>query len=195
MIKRLSTILPALAFVLPVHTALAQAPTPSKPQSQPPAQSKPQPAKPRQESESGVLYKSTMPDGKVIYGDAPMPGATKVEKSRPDTSKKGITAATPKEKEALRKLEAERAASASAAPAAGPRKDKITMDELDARLRQMEAEREKAKEPLPGERIGTASGGSRFTDAYWERQKRLDHSLDSVRKEIDKARAAAASAR
>jgi hypothetical protein len=38
-----------------------------------------------------------MPDGKVIYSDAPEKGAVKVEKSKPDTSKKGITAATPNE--------------------------------------------------------------------------------------------------
>ena len=72
--SRLTSMLPAVALALVSGAALAQ-----------------------------FLYKSTMPDGKVIYGDAPTPGAVKVEKTRPDTSKKGISAATPKETEALRR--------------------------------------------------------------------------------------------
>ena len=126
------------------------------------------------------LYKSTMPDGKVIYGDAPTPGAVKVEKTKPDTSSKGISGATPKEAEALRKMQTER-------NAAGGGTDRVA--DLQAAVKKLEAEREKAKEPLEGERIGNAGGGSRFTDAYWERQKRLDEGLDTMRKELDKARA------
>ncbi len=40
--------------------------------------------------EAQVLYKSTMPDGKVIFSDKPAPGAVKVEASRPDTSRQGV---------------------------------------------------------------------------------------------------------
>jgi hypothetical protein len=186
MINRILPILPALACALLAQAVHAQSP------SQPPAPSKSQsqpPAKPQQESQGGFLYKSTMPDGKVIYGDGPMPGAVKVEKTKPDTSKKGITAATPKEKEALRRMEAERASSGSAAGPQG-RTQAYSGADLEAKLREMEADREKAKEPLAGERIGTAGGGSRFTDAYWERQKRLDQGMESLRKEIEKARSA-----
>jgi len=126
------------------------------------------------------LYKSTMPDGKVIYGDQPTPGAVKVEKTKPDTSKKGITASTPRDAATLKKMQAENAARASSV-------DKTrTMEEM---LRKMEAAREAAKEPREGERIGTASGGSRFTDAYWERQKKLDEGIDTLKRDLEKARA------
>ena len=125
-----------------------------------------------------VLYKSTMPDGKVIYGDAPTPGAVKVEKTKPDTSKKGISAATPQEKDALRKLESDRPNPGGSNRAA----------ELEAALRKMEAEREKVREPLEGERIGTVSGGGRFTDSYWERQKKYEEGMESLRRELEKAR-------
>ena len=131
------------------------------------------------------LYKSTMPDGKVIYGDAPMKGAVKVEKTKPDTSKKGITASTPKEAEALKKMEAERSAGGATVTGTGMDRTR-TMEET---LRKLEASREKVKEPLEGERIGNAGGGSRFTDAYWERQKKYEQSLDALRQEVEKARA------
>jgi hypothetical protein len=205
MINRLSSILAALALALLARAAQAQWPAPPQPQPQP--QTKPQsqpPAKPRQESQGGFLYKSTMPDGKVIYGDAPEEGAVKVDKTRPDTSKKGITASTPKEAEALRRMEAERKARSSAVdpqpagsfgsqPAFGSQPGVpfgATEAQLETRLRELEADREKAKEPLPGERIGTAGGGSRFTDDYWERQKRLDQNLDAVRRELERSRSA-----
>jgi hypothetical protein len=126
------------------------------------------------------LYKSTMPDGKVVYGDSPAPGAVKVEKTRPDTSKTGVTGATQSETEALRNLQNERGGPA------GPDQGRIT--ELDAALRKMEAEREKAREPLEGERIGTAGGGGRFTDGYLERQKKYEDGMDSLRRELAKLR-------
>ena len=127
------------------------------------------------------LYKSTMPDGKVVYGDAPAPGAIKVEKSKADTSKQGISAATTSEAEALKKLQTERGTAAT-----GP--DRTA--ELEAALRKMEAEREQFREPREGERIGVAQKGqTRFTDGYLERQKKYDDDLEALRRELQKARA------
>ena len=37
-----------------------------------------------------TLYKSIMPDGRVVYGDKPVRGAAKVEESQADTSKSGL---------------------------------------------------------------------------------------------------------
>ena len=126
------------------------------------------------------LYKSTMPDGKVIYGDQPTPGAVKVEKTKPDTSKKGITAATPREAAALKRMEEER-------------KGRTVIGDrtraLEDSLKELEAGREAAREPLEGERLGTAGGKSRLSDSYWERQKKLDQAIDDMRHELEKARA------
>jgi len=129
------------------------------------------------------LYKNTMKDGKVIYGDAPIAGAVKVEKTKPDTSKKGITAATPKEMASAKKLDTERT---EAGPAYPPPN---RVADLEEALRKMEAGRERYKEPLEGERIGTASGGGRFTDSYWDRQKKYDQNIQTLRNEVAKARA------
>jgi hypothetical protein len=127
------------------------------------------------------LYKSTMPDGKVIYGDAPMKGAVKVEKTKPDTSKKGITAATPKEMAIAKQKDAERAS-------APPGTNRVA--DIQAALRKMEESREAVREPREGERIGTASGGSRFTDAYHARQKAYEGAIEKLRTELEQARSA-----
>src|SRR5690242_8170607 len=51
-----------------------------------------------------VNYKSTMPDGKVIYGDKPVPGAAKVDEIKP-TKTQGITPPSAKEAGVLSDLE------------------------------------------------------------------------------------------
>lgn len=125
------------------------------------------------------LYKSTMPDGKVIYGEKPAPGATKVETVTPPPPKTGTVVVTPEEKKRAEERAKKRAAEAAR-----------TESELEAARKQLkdaEAARDAGKEALPGERIGTAGGGSRLTDAYWERQKKLEEAVEAVRKRLDEA--------
>jgi hypothetical protein len=62
-----------------------------------------------QSAAAQTLYKSTMPDGSVVYGDKPAPDAAKVEETRPDIKKGGIGGATPREQEALKEMEKARA--------------------------------------------------------------------------------------
>ena len=49
-----------------------------------------------------TLYKSILPDGRIVYGDKPAPDAVKVEETRPDVSKGGIGGVTQREQEALK---------------------------------------------------------------------------------------------
>jgi len=127
-----------------------------------------------------VLYKSTMPDGKVIFGDKPAPGAAKVETLKPDTSKQGIVPPTEGEKAALQKLEADRRGREGAA-------DRLRAAEKA--LAAAEAARAAGKEPTESERIGTAGGASRLNDAYWQRQKNLDAAVEQARRDLEAARA------
>lgn len=127
-----------------------------------------------------VLYKSTMPDGKIVYGDKPQPGAVKVEGTRPDTSKQGVGGTTPREKEALKELEKARLQRGSG---------QERMQAAEQALKNAEAARAAGKEPLPGERIGTASGASRLTDTYFDRQRELDEAVEAARRELEAARA------
>ena len=125
-----------------------------------------------------TLYKSTMPDGRVIYGDKPAQDAAKVEETRPDISKGGIGGSTPREAATLKQLEN------------GRQQREVTDDRVsnaEKAVRSAEAARDAGKEPLPGERIGTAGGASRLTDAYLERQKSLEENVEQARRSLEQA--------
>ena len=124
-----------------------------------------------------TVYKSTMPNGKVVYGEKPAPGAKRVDEIAPPPSKSGMTTITPQEK-----ARAEQQAKARAAGAPDPQ---LPLEDARDQLQQAEATREAAKEPLPGERIGIARGGSRLTETYHERQKSLDLALEAARKRVN----------
>jgi hypothetical protein len=126
-----------------------------------------------------VLYKSTMPDGKVIYGDKPVPGAVKVEEQKPDTSKAGIQTIQPGDKAALKKIEQDRT------------KTQRTDDRLAAAekaLRDAEEALAKGEEPLPGERTGTAGGKSQLNELYWKRLEKLKSDVERARLNLERLR-------
>jgi hypothetical protein len=128
-----------------------------------------------------VVYKSTLPDGRVVYGDKPDPTAVKVEQSVPDTSSRGLGGSTPREAETLQEMEKARAAREGA--------DEQVQAAYRA-LQDAQAARAAGKEPLPGERIGTAGGGSRLNESYEQRQRELDEAVEKARRDLDQARAA-----
>ena len=126
-----------------------------------------------------TLYKSTMPDGRIVYGDKPAPGAAKVEESKLDTSSKGLGGTTARETEALKELENSR----GKREAAGAK-----LQAAEEALRQAEAARAAGKEPLPGERVGTAGGASRLNDAYYARQNKLNEAVQNAQRNLDQLR-------
>jgi hypothetical protein len=126
-----------------------------------------------------VLYKSTLPDGRVVYGDKPDPTAVKSEPIKPDTAKIGVVPPTARETATLNELERARIKREG-----GDSRIK-TAEEA---LQKAEAAQEAGKEPLPGERLGTAGGASRLTDDYWTRQKKLEEAVESARRNAEKAR-------
>ncbi len=126
-----------------------------------------------------TLYKSTLPDGRIVYGDKPAPDAAKVEESKIDTSSKGLGGTTPREAEALKELEKSR----GKREAAGAK-----LQAAEEALRQAEAARAAGKEPFPGERVGTAGGASRLNDAYEARQKKLNDAVQNAQRNLDQLR-------
>lgn len=46
---------------------------------------------------------------------------------------------------------------------------------------------EQGVEPLSGERLGTARGGSRLGEAYFERQKGLERQVERAQQRLDEA--------
>lgn len=133
-----------------------------------------------------VVFKSTMPDGKVIYGEKPVPGAKTVDTIEPPPATTGTTIITPEEKARVEKMTKERAA-ANAASAASAAARQLELDEARKQLQQAETARDGGKEPLPGERIGIIGGKTRLTDAYFERQKNLEQGVAAARRWLDEA--------
>ena len=121
-----------------------------------------------------TVYKSIMPDGKIVYGEKPASGAKKVDKIDPPPAQTGMTTITPQEKARADQLANPRLGAAANAGAARDADRKARQD--------AEAAREAGKEPLPGERQGLKGGGSRLTDEYHARQKALEDAVESARR-------------
>jgi hypothetical protein len=126
-----------------------------------------------------TIYKSTMPDGRVIFGDRPEPDATKVESSKPDTAKTGVQLAPPGAANKVDEMAASRKRGEASANA---------RRQAEEAVRKAEAAVANGKEPLPGERIGTAGGASRLNDSYWARQKKLQQDLVTARDNLNRLR-------
>jgi hypothetical protein len=129
-----------------------------------------------------IIYKSTMPDGSVVYGAEPTPGAKRVETIKPKTEATGVQPVGPKDEKTLQQREMTREQQAT-------RQNEV--QQAEQALRDAEAAQIAGKEPLPGERQGTAGGASRLTDEYWERQKALAAAVAEARKRVDEMRGAA----
>lgn len=124
-----------------------------------------------------VVYKSTMPDGRVVYSEKPDPGARRVDRIEPPPAKTGTTLITPEEVARAENLARERATATAAKQG--------DLDDARKQLQQAQAARDAGKEPLPGERSGTAGGASRLTEAYHTRQKALEDALTAARKRVE----------
>lgn len=125
------------------------------------------------------LYKSTMPDGSVVYGSAPAPGAKKVEKMTPATQDAGVRAATPEQIKGVEERQTQRASQEN-------RRD-AEIDQLRAALKDAEAAREAGREPKEGDFRPLAQGGTRLTEEYVERQKMLENNVVEARKRLEEA--------
>ena len=122
----------------------------------------------------GFYYQSIMPDGRTVIGDEPAPGAKEVRKM--PLAKGNVSAPV----------------SSPAQPGGIPQQQ--ALDSADATVRQAQQQLEAAKaalegsrEPLPGERIGIAGGGSRLTDAYFQRVKKLEDNVTAAQRRLDDA--------
>jgi Domain of unknown function (DUF4124) len=113
------------------------------------------------------LQKYVTPDGKTVYSDRPIPGARLVDEIAPPppVDPKAAAEAQNRAREDAARAQASGAQRAEGSKAAQQQNDAA------AALARAKERLEKGKEPLPGERIGTAGGKSRLTDAYWARQR------------------------
>lgn len=127
-----------------------------------------------------VVYKSVLPSGAVVYGDAPIPGARSVEP---------IVAPPPAPAPAAAKLPA-RSPLAEAADARW-RALETTGEDISRAYRRLEAAKaaqEEGRTAGPGDISGTVYGGRRrFSAAYVERQRALAAEVGAAQAELDAA--------
>lgn len=141
-------------------------------------------------SQSQSIYRSVMPDGRIIFGDKPAPGAkeSKPVVLRPsNTSTPGPTSSPSGGSKPA----------AAGAPGRQQLIDAANADLLEARknLEQARATLEANREPKPDEQMGTTksgkggSGGMRTTDAYDQRIKALEQDVATAQRQLDEAQA------
>lgn len=126
------------------------------------------------------IYKSVMPDGRVMYGQQPQPGARTVKKSTVDVGNTGVKAASKAEVESLNRRAHERSRALD--------ETLKSVQTTEADLRMAEADREAGIEPLPGERLGIVGRGTRLSEAYWRRQQILEEHVEVARQNLKNAR-------
>jgi hypothetical protein len=125
------------------------------------------------------IYKGVDARGRVTYSSMPVPGGRSVS-PQPLSSGvapyEGYRAATPP-------------AAAPAAPGSAPqppsRRDAIA--KAADNLARAETAQAQGVEPLPGERLGTANGGTRFSPAYDQRQAQLAAAVEQARQQLESA--------
>lgn len=119
------------------------------------------------------VFRSTMPDGRIIYGDKPAPGA---KESKEVTLQPNI-AEPPK----------------VTVPAPSPQQKDFDKADADVKKAQDDLDRARAAraagdEPQEGERTGIArAGGSRLNDEYAKRIKSLDDAITAAQARLDEA--------
>jgi hypothetical protein len=119
-------------------------------------------------AQSQSIYKYVHPDGRVVYSDKPVPGARLEEELLPPpppdpAAAEAARARGGKDAAALEKAADKRAQSLDEAWE--------DLRRWTARLERARADLEAGREPREGERLGTVSGRSRLSGAYWSRQQ------------------------
>ena len=127
-----------------------------------------------------LVYKSVLPSGAVVYGDAPIPGARSVEQMVAPPPAPAPAAAKP----------AARSPLAEAADARW-RALESTGEDISRAHRRLEAAKaaqEEGRAAGPGDISGTVYGGRRrFSAAYVERQRALAAEVGTAQAELDAA--------
>ena len=125
------------------------------------------------------MYRSTMPDGRVIYSDQPMQGAVQVEQTKPPVAKTGVPTIAPRE-EVVTKQNERRKIDQEVA--------QQTLADAEKALHDAEATLAAGKEPLESELLRSPDGTSRVTAAYGRRQRALEQAVAKARTALEKLR-------
>ncbi|MSQ18362.1 MAG: DUF4124 domain-containing protein [Betaproteobacteria bacterium] len=132
-----------------------------------------------------TTYRSTMPGGRVIYADKPVPGAAKTVETAPPMPTSGIGGTV------LRMPISKERSSQEPGTAASRGKgetSRVTLEAAEEALRKAELARREGAEPTDVDRIGSVGGGARLRDSYWERQSKLEEEVTKAKQTLDEVR-------
>jgi hypothetical protein len=135
-----------------------------------------------------TVYKSTLPGGHVVYGSRPEKAAAKVEKLAPAAP---IIEVEPEAAEAQRERERTQGAELDKRLAArrnARAKAESEVAGAEDAVKLAEKALASGSEPLPGERVATADGGSRLSDAHFSRLKSLQDDVKAAKLRLDQSR-------
>lgn len=134
------------------------------------------------------VFKSTMPDGRVIFGDRPEPNAVRVEELAPESPTGPIDPR--RAEEARRRQQFETAAEQRKSKARQAKLDAIDkeIEAAEKDLRAAQRRLEEGIEPEAGERTGIAGKGSRLNPDYWERQENLKREVQKQTERLERAK-------
>ena len=137
-------------------------------------------------AQAQVVFRSVMPDGSVIYGDKAEPGAR--ESKRVTLPPPNISVSPP----APAKTPAKKSpAPASAAAPAPPKPPTASPDALvmsaEQELREAQAALTSGRNENAGDRIHLKGGGTRLSDAYYQRINSLEATLAAAQKKLEEA--------
>jgi len=135
------------------------------------------------------IFRSVMPDGRIIYGDKPAPGAKEAEQVRLPPS----NIASPTQR-------SEAGVSPTQPSGAGASPRQQALDAADAEVQDAQRALDAAKtaleagrEPQEGERAGTtitkgrSTGSTRASDTYVQRIEALEDAVAAAQKNLDDA--------
>ena len=124
-------------------------------------------------AQAQTIFRSVMPDGRVVFGDKPAPGA---KESKP-LATRPTNVSTP-------------GPTSGSGPTARQQALDAATDEMLAAQQNLDRARaalESGREPLPEERVGMKGGGMRTTEAYDQRMKLLEQDVQTAQKQLSDA--------
>lgn len=140
-----------------------------------------------------TIYRQVMADGRIVYSDKVAKGA-KVDHTitMPPPLKGNLWTTESGTRPVIApQIEPTPIKKVASLPTAGKRKplDEAASDVIRAEMLLEDAEKRQAAgvEPLPGERTGNSSGGSRLNEAYGARQKLLAKEVSHAEAALKKA--------
>jgi hypothetical protein len=132
-----------------------------------------------------LIYRSVDKNGRVTFSDSPPPQARFVETISVPTGP--MFTNVPEARQEQRDAARQQLQGDANARATGLIDATAQIRAAYANLQAAKAAQVAGKEPLPGERVGTASGFSRLREEYWDRQRKLQTAVDDAQAEVEAA--------